>query len=726
MYRLRPLLMSVISLTAITGFSQGKINLMGQAKLQEINAGAKVKGTDASTNRIEAIVTFNDGWSSEILAQYGAEIVLELSDNEVIASIPADNIASLAENDAVYYIEFGNEYHLTMDFARAASNVDAVHSGVEYNGATVSYTGKGVVTGLMDTGIDPNHLNFTDEGGNCRVKEAYDYIKNVTATTPSAIKRFTTDAATATHGTHVAGIMAGSYNREGEYTYMNSTSDRLAQTATGDIPYYGVATGSDIVMCGGSLTDANILKGIKAIIAYGQASGQPAVVNLSLGSNYGPHDGTESLSKNISKYAQQGIICLAAGNEGDTKMFVGKTFTDDDTTLKTIVDGAMSSGIDIWTNSSEPVTVSIGFLTTMTKKFTPFATITDANQNVQADDSFSASMTGACTMMSEVNRLNNRFHVMISGEFGPAGNMRNNIAIQITGKAGQQVYVYGFGDYKTSFTDNGISGYTDGTTDGTISTLACADGVIAVGSYTTRTSWPTFAGGYSYTSGYKVDAMSPFSSYGSAYNGESLPHVSAPGAAIISSLNRYYTNNLSSTQINANTTAKAEPTSGLTSYWGEMQGTSMACPYLAGTIALWLEADPTLTRDAIIEILNATSEAPTSTDPLVVKQWGAGKLDALAGLKEVLRRKSEGGVEGITVDNGGYLITPAGERAWEITVDGASRVEATLYNLQGVAVAHATGEHGTATIDATASGAGIYLLNVTAPNHSPITRKIRL
>ena len=61
--------MSVISLTAITGFSQGKINLMGQAKLQEINAEAKVKGTDASTNRIEAIVTFNDGWSNKILAQ---------------------------------------------------------------------------------------------------------------------------------------------------------------------------------------------------------------------------------------------------------------------------------------------------------------------------------------------------------------------------------------------------------------------------------------------------------------------------------------------------------------------------------------------------------------------------------------------------------------------------------------------------------------------------------
>ena len=725
MYRLRLLLLSVISLSSLAPSAQGKINLIGKAKLQEINATNKIKGIDLSTTMIEAIVTFNDGRDSSILDQYGAEIVAEVSDNIVVAAIPADRIEAFAESDEVYYVEFGNEYRVMMDFARTASNVDAVQSGFDYNGETVSYTGKGVVTGLMDTGIDPNHINFTDEAGNCRVKEAYDYIKNVSATTPSTVKRFTTDASTGTHGTHVAGIMAGSYNGDGEYTYMNSYNDRFAQSATGNIPYYGVATGSDIVMCGGSLTDANIIKGVKAIVEYGKATGQPAVVNLSLGSNNGPHDGSTSLERSLASYANDAIICISAGNQGDYNMFAGKKFTDGDTSFKTIVVDGKSSGIDIWTNSADPVSVSIGFLKTVTKKFTPFATITDANQSVTADDSFSASMAGTCTLSSEVNRLNNRFHVMITGIFEPSSS-RNNIAIVIEGKAGQEVYVYGYGDYYTSFTDNGISGYTNGTNDGTINAIACAEGVIAVGSYTTRTAWPTFDGGYTYGSTFKINAMSPFSSFGSTYQGVSLPHVSAPGAAIISSLNRYFTNSLSSSEITPTTTAKVVPTSGMTSYWGEMQGTSMSCPYAAGTIALWLEADPTLTATDVIDIFNTTSEAPTSTDPLVIKQWGAGKLDALAGIKEVLRRKSEGGVEGITVDNSGYVIMPAGERSWNIIVDGAGVIEATLYNLQGIAVAHTVGEHGSTTIDASTAAPGVYLLSVTAPNHTPITRKIRL
>ena len=103
--------------------------------------------------------------------------VTEIFENVVVASLPADLIEAFAENESVNYVEFGRTFDVKMDFARKSSTVDNVHAGFDYDGSVVSYTGKGVVAGLMDTGIDPNHVNFTDATGTSRVKEAYDFNK---------------------------------------------------------------------------------------------------------------------------------------------------------------------------------------------------------------------------------------------------------------------------------------------------------------------------------------------------------------------------------------------------------------------------------------------------------------------------------------------------------------------------------------------------------------------
>lgn len=723
---MKSIIFSICSVLALSSFAQGKISLYGLAKLNEINTEIKAKGTNAGPSYIEAIVTMNDGWSESTLTNYGAELDTEISENVIIAKIPVSQVEIFAEDEDVYYVEFGKEYHATLDFARPSTNVTNIHNGFEYNNVTMSFTGKGVVTGLMDTGIDPNHINFTDASGETRVKLANDFNKNISYSTPTTIRRFTTDNESDFHGTHVAGIMAGSYNGTGEYAYIPTAGGSVVQTSKGgNIPYYGVATDADIVMSGGSLTDDNILKGVKAVVDYAKKTGQPAVVNLSLGSNNGPHDGSESLERSLALYGNDVIICISSGNEGDKNMAVSKTFSDGDTELKTFIQNNTSSGIDIWTNGPEPVTVSVAIYAVSTGKLTTVATVNAAGQSKKSDASFTSVVSSSITLTSEVNKLNNRYHVNVSGSFS-SRTTANNVALIIEGKSGQIVNVYGYGANYTSFTSNKVPGFTDGTTDGTINGMACADNVIAVGSYTSRKTFPCFDGRYAYDATFVVNEVSPFSSYGTSYQGVMLPTVTAPGAAIVSSMNRYYTNNLSSARVGEETAAKVVPSTGMVNYWGATQGTSMSSPFVAGTIALWLEADPTLTFKEVDAILRKTAVQPSTTSTQKRKQWGGGKLDALAGIKEVLDRKNAG-LQGVLVDVENELIVESlGGKSFNITVSSAADITATLYNMQGVAVTTVHAGDNSVVLDASNLRSGQYILSVSTPNTHPVSRKLIL
>ncbi|MDE5607986.1 MAG: S8 family serine peptidase [Muribaculaceae bacterium] len=714
----------------IAANAQNKININGLFRLQELRS-EKVSRA-AMAEPIEAIATMNPGWTTEGFEALGAKVVDELDDTMIIISVPAENMEAWAALPQVYYVEFGNEYHLSLDFARPASTVTEAQSGIEFEGSTVAYDGTGVVTGLMDTGIDPNHVNFLGADGRSRVKEAYDYTSKVTAVTPEQVSKFTTDTKNESHGTHVAGIMAGSYNGPGEALVTNSATSNTGKTLS-TIPYYGVATNSDIVMTSGTLSDANIIKGVRAIIAYAEAEGMPAVVNLSLGSNNGPHDGTGSLERSLATQGKKAIICIAAGNEGENNMYVGKKFTATDNVLKTFVLNNRSSGIDIWASDKTPLKVTVADYETSTGKFTTLSEIS-APGGTTSPSNFSTLFSGQYSILAEVNKVNNRYHVEIGGTFSP-NKGGHNVAIFIEGVEGQSVSVYGYGNSATSFTSNSISGFTNGTKNGTISNLACANNVIAIGAYTTRTHWNTFGGNYRYNgNSFKVGEISPFSSFGSTFQGVNLPIVCAPGANIISSLNRYYTSALSATTRNRETSASAEQDgSTMINYWGAMQGTSMACPYAAGVVALWLQADPTLTVEDVIDIMKKTSGSQfddsgflgPATGPSDAEiQWGAGKLDATAGIKEILSRKSSG-IEGIVADADSHLfVEKTGEGLYSVSVPGAPSLDVKLFNMQGALVASASATSAEATLDAAHAAPGVYLLTALTPNARPLSLKI--
>ena len=115
-------------------------------------------------------------------------------------------------------------------------------------------------------------------------------------------------------------------------------------------------------------------------------------------------------------------------------------------------------------------------------------------------------------------------------------------------KAGQSVEVY-TDDQNIYFDDNDEDGFVKGSTNGSISDMACATNIITVGSYNVRNRIASLDGsiynfnGLSSGESFPIGEISSFSSFGTLGDGRNLPHVCAPGAAVISSVNTYAVKN---------------------------------------------------------------------------------------------------------------------------------------------------------------------------------------
>lgn len=670
---------------------------------------------------IGAFIILEEGADIENLENIGVRFYNK-EGNIVTAEIPVDKIISVSEQEGVNLVDVEKPMRLLNDMSRKYTGGDRVQAGTNLS---QPYTGAGVVVGICDQGIDFNHIAFMDAEGKSRVKRAY-LPDDKTGTSPTgtgmdgrkysgsayetveAIAKLTTDYAFGSHGTHTSGTAAGSYIGN---------------------DYYGYASAADLVLCGvKNLSDVNIANSIAYVFKYADSVNKPAVVNLSLGDHSGAHDGTGTLVQFMDNLSIAGrIITVAAGNEGDTPLYASKEFENPTDELKLLLQGEDANksyygAVTAWSRIAQPIGVKAVVYDLATEAIvyeTPLlksAGVSSITYTSAGIPELAKYYKGSISFYSELSNQNNKYNMYCQIDLSIPGYGTSKeqqpdycLGIVYTGDAGQQMDVWADGD-NTSFASWDLPGWTNGSSSCSINDMATGDNVISVGSYNSKSFYTSINGNeYSYGDAFPEKEISSFSSSGIDMRGISRPDVLAPGAIVVSSVNEYdrLTVDLQREYLAAETEAN-----GRKYHWGDMMGTSMATPAVTGILALWLEADPTLTPARIKEILRETSIKDSYVNSEASVRSGNGKIDAYAGLLEVLK-----GTTGLNAERNinKVLISAPVDGNFQVFAPGETgRVTVNIYTPNGMLL-YTTTQSNEGTVEVKASHlkeTGIHILQV--------------
>ena len=601
-------------------------------------SGADKKAEPVSQTSVSAYIYVDDKAALTTLEEIGVTIRRDYGDFAT-ASIPVDILRQAGEVEGVKYISLGNNVNLLNDYVRDHTLVDDIHDNTG-NQLPRPYTGKGIVVGIIDSGVEYGHLAFRDpdDGQTLRIKAVWTQLTNYGGTAPekfgygiemrepSLILSKTYDTSTTFHGSHTMGTAAGS----------DMTSE-----------YYGVAPEADIVFVSFKNDDACIADAIQYIFDYADEVDKPCVINMSLGEHTGPHNGTSTLDRHIDSLTGPGrIIVGACGNEAEYRLHATETFTEEDTQLKTMLTFAKGVShnlhyLDIWgsegTNFSAKLCVAHALKGNITYRSPAIDTADpDKKTVIHAFDIEETGVTGTIILRSEINPLNGQPHVMVECTIEEIADGRVP-GIIIDGQPGQRVDLWNYGSHE--FSSNGKSGWTDGTISGTVGEIGgTAHTIIPVGSYDARDRIYWTSGGYSIWAEnfpYEADARSIFSSCGPTADDRVVPAVLAPGNPVVSAINRYAYEAMGFDLFYMTTGVSTRP-DGVKSYYSYSSGTSMAAPVVTGTVALMLEANPNLTPAQAKEIIQRTAMTGDYMGQLPNNEYGAGLLNSLACVKEAV------------------------------------------------------------------------------------------
>ncbi len=609
---------------------------------------------------ISAFIRLDDNTDVSELEAMGVEVQCKFDNGLVTANIPVDKIEEIAGITNVKRISVARRMRPFTDKVREATNVDDVltHSADAIaEGILNKYDGTGVLLGIIDTGIDFQHIAFKDKNGNSRIKRAYVYNgSNAREYGDGASYSFTssaptTDDSSEDHGTHTSSTAGGSSVKVSGNT-VTVTDDHASAT------YGGMAPGADLYLAGCDLSDTYLANSFQKICNYADSKGMPVVVSNSWGSHYGPHDGTGDFADICAQYfndSKPNHICLfAASNDAGTNGFHVSGNASSGSPLGTVMNhnssyvnyfyGVIASAWARSTNSTLNCKLIV-INSSGTKQNEITVNPSGSGSSVSGLSSYASGTLYAYRDYVESNK--SQIMLYTSGLQMRSGY---KLAVQFYPSNGSSVVdIWAAGGYTYFTSTPSTSGYTwtDGDDDMCVSDEATIPDAISIGAYVSKNKVTDYNGSsHSMTSDFpRIGDIAYFSSYATADQsptGLAYPWICAPGATTVAAVNHYDTSGDYS-YINGNSAdyGMFRVNSSTTNPYGSMEGTSMATPAAAGIVALWLQAAKEIGKDMtttdIKEVMKETAinDAYTTTGANA-SHFGNGKIDALAGIKYIL------------------------------------------------------------------------------------------
>lgn len=528
----------------------------------------------------------------------------KISDRIYSAEVPLEDIEGLGADPNVVYIEAGRKLGTALDTCCTEIRADSLHNP---SNGTTGLDGAGVVVGIVDYGLDYTLDDFRDANGKTRLAFLWD--QNLTPLQgerppaefdlgveydSTAINRALGDAnpfsvvrhkpERASHGTHVTGIAVGN-GRSHDAQFPAGKFVGIAPGAT--IIFVQPATGE-----GGNFTDSvNIARAVSYIYQKAAALRMPCVINMSLGTNGGSHDGESIVERSIDGLLQQRgrAFVKAAGNQHTSLGHAsGRLATSETRRLAWHVssDDGSQNEVEIWYSSRDRFKARV-----INPAGRATAWVEPGGQIDERDD----GSNNAITVESE------RFTVL---------NGDALIYIEVNRRGGQPIdagewfielqslqSLDGQFDAWIERDDDNPSQFVGSDFDPmrTISLPGTVRHGIAVANYDHHVSPP---------------AISPSSGRGRTRDGRPKPEIAAPGTRIMSS---------------CSLGGRPNGAGGVIAMRVAKTGTSMAAPQVTGSIALLLQKSPRLTATQIRGLLIAAARNTGELEHSVA--FGFGRLD---------------------------------------------------------------------------------------------------
>jgi subtilisin family serine protease len=522
------------------------------------------------------------------------------------------------------------------------NNITAAHEGAGI--LPKGYEGQNVLIGVIDDGFDWRHPDFQTADSNTRVAYFWDQSISQNGYLETQLGYGSSWAAadinaghcrqtTMTHGTHVAGIASGNGNAARKFKGVAPLSNMLWVKIE--------ENNADFV--------SNFVDAVYWIAQKSQHLGKPCAINSSVGTYFGSHDGKDLASRLIDNILsnQNGLALIqAAGNARQYNFHLSKAANSwvSNTYFKYLA-ATNSYLFVLYADTNELNSLDFNFSIVDNQLHYPKAQT--RNYNIQTDFNFGNAWADTLQEVfydaqNQAIRLN-IYVSLYAGTYEVLFELQTNSSLDYC-----QFQTLGVGSFDVWSSELQIGSsdmvfyaqnpplyYQNADNyQSIVSSWACSDKVITVGSYQNQTFMLNYNRDSVYlgTAGYPQGGISPFSSLGPTRDGRIKPDLCASGGQVLSAapiinLVNYRANNYSNLD---------------SAGWHvSNRGTSMSAPLVAGALGLLLECNPNANyqdcKNALYNSARLDSFVFKESGQLPNLHWGYGKLDVYKLLLACMR-----------------------------------------------------------------------------------------